>query len=180
MRVKIALFLMLLGTFGLQAQKYTTAVGGRLGSGIGLTVQQKLWKKTTFEGILNQKFKQDEIVFTALIERHQGLLGKRLNFYLGAGPHFGWNGDFEKTEKGMAGLTGIAGLEFTLGRLNLSWDFKPPSTSLAEHKPLPPKQRSVCATFLSNPKRKKSIGNSGRKKKEKGRKRNNKTLSVSN
>ena len=125
MRVKIILFLLLIGAFSLQAQKYTTAVGGRLGNGIGLTVQQKLWKKVTFEGILNQKFKQNEIIFTALLERHNKLIGKRLNIYMGAGPHFGWNGDFEKESRGVMGITGIAGLEFTIARLNLSWDFKP-------------------------------------------------------
>ncbi len=109
----------------LHAQKYTTAIGARFGSGVGLTLQQKLWNKTTVEGILQQSYKRDEVRFTALLEQHNKLLGKRLNFYLGAGPHVSWNSNFETGTQQDWGVTGVAGLEFTLGRLNLSWDFQP-------------------------------------------------------
>lgn len=124
MKGKIIMLLLVLGALSADAQKYTTAIGGRIGSGIGLTVQQKLWKKTTLEVILSQRFKTDEILLTGLLERHQGLLGKRLNFYAGAGFHTGWNAGLEET-RSIIGISGIAGLEFTIARFNLSWDFKP-------------------------------------------------------
>lgn len=159
MKGKIVVFLLMLGAFSVEAQKYTTAIGGRLGNGIGLTVQQKLWKNTTFEGILNQRVKDDEIVFTALLERHQKLIGKRFNFYLGAGPHFGWNSDFEtQTGQSMVGLTGIAGLEFTLGRLNLSWDFKPALNITGGTQALDPQTAiSLRYVFIKHQKKKKKV-----------------------
>ena len=123
---RILCFVLLLSTVSLlSAQKYTTAIGARFGSGIGLSVQQKVWGKATVEGILQQNFSRDEVRFTALLEQHNKLIGKRLNFYLGAGPHLNWNSDFETGTSSSWGLSGIAGVEFTLGRLNLSWDFQP-------------------------------------------------------
>ena len=127
MKLRTVIFLLILSATGLQAQKYTTTAGVRIGSGIGLTVQQKLWGKTTFEGILNQKFDRNEIIFTGLLQQHQQLISKRFNFYMGAGPHFGWNSNFETEEGRQAfmGVTGIVGVEFTVARFNITYDFKP-------------------------------------------------------
>ena len=115
MKIRILFVACLLFALGAQAQKYTTAVGGRLGGGLGLTVQQKLWKKTTLEAIVNQRLKQDEVVMTFLLERHHNLIGKGFNMYLGAGPHIGWgpnetNGEGETLSRPI-GLTGVAGVE---------------------------------------------------------------------
>ena len=117
--------LLLLIAFALSAQKYTTAAGGRIGTGIGLTLQQMVWDKTTVEVIFKQKFKADQIDLTLLLERHNKLIGKRLNFYVGAGPHIGWSTKPDSAYDNPLGFTGIAALEFTAGHLNLSWDFKP-------------------------------------------------------
>ncbi|MEM9921912.1 MAG: hypothetical protein AAF990_27655 [Bacteroidota bacterium] len=109
----------------LLAQKYRTAAGIRLGTEIGLTLQQHVKDKITLEGIFQTRIKTKEIKLTVLGERHYKLLGKRMNFYLGAGVHKGWNTDTEATFGDPAGVTGVGGIELTLNRLNLSWDFQP-------------------------------------------------------
>ena len=111
----------------LSAQSYRTAAGVRLGTGIGLSIQQKVMDKTTLEGILQSKLKSDELSLTLLLERHHNLLTRRLNFYVGGGVHKSWytNTGEVTTKEQAAGISGIAGVEFTPGRLSVSWDYKP-------------------------------------------------------
>jgi hypothetical protein len=118
----------------LSAQKYTTAAGIRVGSGIGLTVQQHLWDKYTLEGIVQKSLLRDGMQVAALFERHNKLLFKGLNFYIGAGPHFGFYGnepldDKSTTEtnyiKNSIGISAIGGFEMRFKRLVLSYDFQP-------------------------------------------------------
>lgn len=74
------------------AQKYRTAAGLRIGDGsYGLTVQQVFLPKATLEGI--GMAAPREISATILAERHFGILGPSLNYYVGAGGHFGNNKD---------------------------------------------------------------------------------------
>ncbi|MEO1518653.1 MAG: hypothetical protein AAFV95_26805 [Bacteroidota bacterium] len=107
------------------AQKYRTAAGIRLGTEIGLSVQQLIRDKTTLEAIFQTRVKTNEIKLTLLGERHYRLLGKRMNFYVGGGVHKGWNTRTEDDFGDPAGLTGVGGVELTLDRLNISWDFQP-------------------------------------------------------
>ncbi|MGI9544437.1 MAG: hypothetical protein ACR2MX_14350 [Cyclobacteriaceae bacterium] len=121
------------------AQSYGTAAGLRLGNNnigrtAGLSVQQRVMKNITVEGILQTDFSRNT-TFHALVERHQGILTKRLNFYVGTGLSFGKE---ESTVKNRAekeiitsygnttlGLDAILGLEFTVANYNLSLDYKP-------------------------------------------------------
>ncbi|MES2647926.1 MAG: hypothetical protein V4717_13685 [Bacteroidota bacterium] len=118
----------------LSAQKYTTAAGIRVGSGIGLTVQQHLWDKYTLEGIAQKSLLRDGMHVAALFERHNKLFFKGLNFYIGAGPHFNYYGnqpvdDKSVTEPGYiknaVGISAIGGFEMRFKRLVLSYDFQP-------------------------------------------------------
>ncbi|WP_210114351.1 hypothetical protein [Hymenobacter aquaticus] len=105
-----------------QAQKYRTAVGGRLGAGnYGLTIQQKILDKTTLEGIGIVGTR--EVSGTVLAERHFGILGPSLNYYLGAGGHLGNH----KDDGVFGGFDGIIGAEYKVAfiPLVLSFDFKP-------------------------------------------------------
>ncbi|MCB2378680.1 hypothetical protein LGH70_13850 [Hymenobacter sp. BT635] len=105
-----------------QAQKYRTAVGGRLGAGnYGLTIQQKILDKTTLEGI--GIVGSREVSGTVLAERHFGILGPSLNYYLGAGGHLGNH----KDDGVFGGFDGIIGAEYKVAfvPLVLSFDFKP-------------------------------------------------------
>ena len=131
-----AIFLLgfLLPIISLFSQKYNTAAGIRIGSGIGLTVQQRLWDNYTLEGIAQKNLFRDGTHVTALFEQHNKLLFKGLNFYIGAGPHFGFynnatvqtkiNGETELV-KNAFGISAIAGLELRLKNIVLSYDFQP-------------------------------------------------------
>ena len=108
------------------AQKYTTAAGLRLGTDWGISLQQRLMRHTTLELILQNSLQREEVIVTGLLEKHFPILGRRLNFYAGAGLHRGWIGGSE--ELGLQnpwGLSLVGGLEFTLGRINISYDYKP-------------------------------------------------------
>ncbi len=106
------------------AQRYRTAAGARLGSNFGLSVQQKVFKQATIEGIFQAPLRNtDDAKITILYEEHKKLIGKRLNFYYGAGFHTGWSASTEDANP--SGVTVIAGIEMSMDRLNLSLDYKP-------------------------------------------------------
>ncbi len=124
------LTLFLMGTtLSLSAQSYDTAFGMRLGTDWGLTVKQRIAKKTTLEGILQTSLQREEALFTLLGTQHMPFITRRLNIYAGGGLHKGW-GALDTNAEGDAyenpfGLTFIGGLELSLGRLNLTYDIKP-------------------------------------------------------
>lgn len=126
---KIPLLVTLLfAVSSLFAQKYVTAIGARVGTDFGLSVQQKIFDKSTIEGIFQTSLGgRENISLTFLWEQHQKVIGKRINFYYGGGLHKGWlvNKNPEIDLKAPSGVSLIAGLEVTLGRLNLSLDYKP-------------------------------------------------------
>lgn len=123
--IRILILVGCLLSFGqLSAQRYRTAVGARLGTGFGLTVQQKIFKQSTIEGIFQAPIRStDDAKITILYEEHKKLIGKRINFYYGAGFHKGWAASREDPDP--SGATLIAGMEISLDRLNLSFDYKP-------------------------------------------------------
>lgn len=104
------------------AQKYRTAAGFRSdGSSYGLTVQQLVLPKTTLEGLGMLSPRERSV--TLLGERHFGILGPSLNYYFGAGGHFG----VHKDDGNFWGFDGIVGAEYKIpfARIVLSVDFKP-------------------------------------------------------
>ena len=119
--------LLLLATCPIFSQKYTTAAGIRLGGGIGITVQQALWDHYTAEVQWQKGFTNRLTTFTALFERHQPILSKGANFYLGAGAHIGsYEAAGKENERSSVyGISGIGGIEFKLGSTILSADLKP-------------------------------------------------------
>ncbi|NNE28732.1 MAG: hypothetical protein HKN16_03810 [Saprospiraceae bacterium] len=118
--------LMLAIPFSSTAQSYTTAVGVRLGTGIGLSVQQVVFPQWTLEGVLQKRAGEYSTHYALLAEHHRKLIGKRLNFYLGAGIQGGiLEGRFEEPVENPIGIAGVGGLEFTLKRFNISVDFMP-------------------------------------------------------
>lgn len=117
----VVLLLCISGSFGeVYAQKYVTALGGRLAKNdFGLTLQQKVLPKTTLEALA--VVRQREVAATVLAEQHFPVLGRRFNYYVGGGAHLGAMKDFGATY----GLDGIMGLEFSLYPVNISADLKP-------------------------------------------------------
>lgn len=116
----LSLFPLLLIT-DLSAQAYMTAAGIRTGNSFGLTVNQRVLKRTTVEGILQNHFQTKTTYLHLLAKQHKPLISRRLNGYIGAGVHMG----LQNEGSGVAGLDGALGLEFTMLRLNVSADFKP-------------------------------------------------------
>lgn len=103
----------------LSAQTYTTALGARIGDGIGVTLQQRILKNVTIEGIAQTGLFNGKSSIDLLAEYHQKFIfTRRFNFYFGGGFHAGEEKDFRFT-----GASGIVGLELTIGRLLLSVDY---------------------------------------------------------
>lgn len=131
--MKYALLLagLLLLTHSGSSQTYFTAAGLRMGTDWGLTVKQRIARRTTLEGILQSSLTRDEGMFTLLAEQHAPLITRGFNVYVGAGIHAGWStvkplyGQDPQEIKGPSGLSLIAGAEITLFRFNISYDFKP-------------------------------------------------------
>lgn len=121
------LFIVIIHSFSSGAQKYSTAAGIRLGSGIGLSIQQSIGGKNTIEGIVQKGFFNNQTTVSALFEQHHSILSKGTNFYLGAGPQIGMYGNSGKTAgiKNSFGVSFIGGLELKLGKTLLSFDYKP-------------------------------------------------------
>lgn len=121
------------------AQHYGNAVGLRLGNNddyrtLGATYKHRISKELTIEGILQTNLGTSTLVH-GLVEIHEPLLTRRLNYFLGAGVSFGNEGRLTLdplqnnaiTEVAVAtlGTDLIAGLELTLLNYSVSIDFKP-------------------------------------------------------
>ncbi len=123
---KHILFVLVLGfTNLLFSQSYNTVGGIRIGSEFGITAKQRIAKRITVEGILQKGITNGETTLSLLVEKHVPVLSRRLNFYIGAGVHKGWIGDEKILYDNPVGITGIGGLEMTIRKLNVSFDFKP-------------------------------------------------------
>jgi hypothetical protein len=120
MKTRILTFILVLQTAFAFGQNYTTSLGVRIGNEVGISLQQRLFKSATLEGIVHTNFK-DRATVTALLETHQKLIGRGLNFYVGGGIHKGWEEEFSNP----IGVDAIIGLELTLLRINASIDYKP-------------------------------------------------------
>ena len=125
MNQKIFLFIALLLPFFMNAQSYDTAMGLRLGTDWGLSLKQRVAKKTTVEAIFQSSFAREESMISILGAQHMPFITRRFNMYTGGGIHKGWSNRVESDYKGPFGLSLIAGLELSLGSLNLSYDIKP-------------------------------------------------------
>lgn len=119
---RLAVVVLLLAAGPARAQKYRTAAGLRLGKdNFGLTIQQKIFDHVTVEGLGLATAR--EFSGTLLVERHFGILGPSLNYYLGAGGHVGKNQDTGT----FGGLDGLVGAEYKIALTHfvISFDLKP-------------------------------------------------------
>jgi hypothetical protein len=124
------LFFVFVTTASLSAQSYDAAFGVRLGTDWGMTGQLRMpviHKNFAVEGIIQSSFQREEAALTLLGKQHYPLLSRRLNVFLGGGAHIGWNtaSDETQTYDNPFGLDLAVGAELTLGRFNVSYDFKP-------------------------------------------------------
>jgi len=71
MKLKSCLLISLfsfLSILSLQAQSYNTALGVRLDTDWGVSLQQRIANKTTIEGLLQNSFKDDRFLATKALE----------------------------------------------------------------------------------------------------------------
>jgi hypothetical protein len=127
--ITMAAFAAILAPGKSSAQSYNTAAGIRVDKGFSFTAQQYIAEGWTIEGILHTPIVTKNVGVTFLAEKHFKVISRGLNFYAGGGPHYYWqkgaNGEAAEPYRDVFGLSGIAGLELSLGRLNLSADIKP-------------------------------------------------------
>ncbi len=110
----------------LPAQSFDVAAGVRLGTDWGITGKMRFAKKTAAEVIIQSGIKHQETIISILAEQHNSVLTRRFNLFFGGGVHKGWlEDDAEQGFKDPFGISLIGGIEFSVGRLNLTWDYKP-------------------------------------------------------
>lgn len=133
----------------LQAQRYVTAAGVRIGNNhFGFSLQQRIAKKMTVEGILQSNYSFTTSSLIGLVERHHGF--RRLNFYYGLGPRRNWSYDEEGSRTSWA-LDGVVGIEATFLGLNASLDFKPTIVDFSEKTFMQPQGAvSIRYVFISD------------------------------
>lgn len=108
-------------------QAYITALGTRIGDDFGISLQQKVSKRSTIEAIYQGGLISQDYGVNVLMEQHFPLLFKNFNFYIGAGLGSRWNHiEDTKDEFNQSFVIPMTfGLELTVGKLNLSADFMP-------------------------------------------------------
>ncbi len=127
MKKLLILACLLIFAAGVFSQAYITAVGTRLGDDFGVSLQQRISKRNTVEGIFSGGLFTDDYKTAVLVEQHFPLFFKTFNFYLGAGIGAQWNKlDIpEQTYDKSLMIPVTLGLELTIGRLNVSADYLP-------------------------------------------------------
>ena len=125
--MKKSLILIIAISFSMVAftQSYDIAGGLRIGTELGITGKYRFAKRTCVEAIIQNGIVQDETSISILGEQHFPLMTRRLNMYMGGGLHKGWISTENSKYSNPAGITLIGGLDFTIRKLNVSWDFKP-------------------------------------------------------
>ena len=123
--VVLAVSMLLLTANEIAGQSYNTSLGLRLGDGIGISARQRLLKRVSAEGIFYKHHKSDQTVVALMLNQHMPVLTRRLNIYAGGGGGRVFQQEVETPSASYNALMLNAGLEFTIARLNLSWDFVP-------------------------------------------------------
>jgi len=125
---KYLLFLVLiLSAIEINAQSYTTALGVRVGSDYGATIQQRVSKKVTLQGLYYGGFTEENVHANLLAQRHFPIITRRSTLFVGAGVGSHWI--YDETNESFDGqrfvVPAVVGLDGRLGRLNVSGDIMP-------------------------------------------------------
>jgi hypothetical protein len=126
----LGLFLLLLAASVAHGQSYNTAAGIRVERGLDLTLQQRIAGNWTAEAMVHTSFFSKDLGLSLLAERHHKIFIRNFNFYYGVGGHYYAESDANRRNvpelvQNVWGLSGIGGVEVSLGRLNLAVDAKP-------------------------------------------------------
>jgi len=123
------IFIILIFQASLIAQSYKTAGGIRIDNGLNLTLKQYLVHGWAAEGILHTSVGSRDLGLTMLAEKHHRILFRGINLYYGLGAHYYWQNEparrTEEYTENIYGASFIGGAEVSLGRVNVSIDWKP-------------------------------------------------------
>ncbi len=112
-----------------RAQSYKTAAGIRIDNGLNLSLKQYIADGWAAEGILHTSIGSRDLGLTLLAEKHHRILFRNFNLYYGVGAHYYWQNEPLRPDAPYAenvyGASFIGGAEASLGRLNVSIDWKP-------------------------------------------------------
>ncbi|MBK8373266.1 MAG: hypothetical protein IPL20_18405 [Saprospiraceae bacterium] len=111
-------------------QSYRTAAGFRFGNEIGLSISQRIFDKKTIDLYHAPSLFTDRSTTGLVMKQHYSMLTKRLNFFGGGGLYYQMkNGlstnDDPAYEQHSAGLALVAGIDFTIGKINIGYDMIP-------------------------------------------------------
>ena len=135
----ILVLLLPIGIHQSHAQKYGTSLGIRVGNNdyyrsIGISAEQRILKRTTFEGILQTDFNRN-ITGHLLLKNHRPILGKRFNYHYGFGISTGMEESYIKDPEtkvithtygnATVGADLMLGVELTILSAVISVDYKP-------------------------------------------------------
>lgn len=138
-KVFLLILLLNINFYTVMAQRYGTALGLRFGNNslgrtVGISAQQRITERLTFEAIAQSDFSRNSTL-SLLLEKHHPIISKRFNYYYGAGISFGKEESFEKVESSKqiiqtygnatTGVDLIGGIEMTLLNAVISLDYKP-------------------------------------------------------
>ena len=124
-RIHIFLPLMIFPVL-LNAQVYRRSIGIRMDeTSFGLSVVQRVLKPVTVEGIAD--FRKQDLSLALVPRIHGKILGRRLNYFIGAGAQAGLVKVSSQKLQPFWGLGGMIGLEykFNLLPIHISYDFRP-------------------------------------------------------
>lgn len=119
-------FLALLMTQKLEAQVYRRSFGVRLDeASFGVSLVQRIAKPVTIEGIAD--FRQKDMSIALVPRIHGKLIGRRVNYFAGAGAQAGWVKIDSRRLQPFWGVGAMLGLEykFHLLPIHISYDFRP-------------------------------------------------------
>ena len=137
-------------------------------------MRQRIVKRTSIEGIFYKHHKSDLTIAGAMLDHHMPVLTRRLNLYMGGG----FGRAFRQPDKGgQASFNAFmlnAGLEFTISRLNLSWDFVPVIPIGAEDEVLTPMTAFSLRYVLIKKNKKGLFENNNHKNRSKHKRKNHK------
>lgn len=124
--IGIFVFAIFCTPLSISAQAYGTAVGVRVGNGIGLSVKQQIASKSTLEVIGQRNFATDMNTISVLGMRHfNALFIRNFNVYGGGGGYVQYPKSSEVNSPKVYGISPILGTEVTFLGLNFSLDYKP-------------------------------------------------------
>jgi len=124
----ISICVLILITLNVNAQKYNTLAGVRIGDDFGISFSQRIANKNTIELIIQPGTFAGNQLTALMIKQHYPLLTKRINFFMGGGVYARQEPGallVDTRDINSAGFGLSFGAEITFGNLSIATDYMP-------------------------------------------------------